>query len=91
MSDLSTTMAKLSGIRKALIAAMSENVSRNRRAGEVKTRATFPPDHVEHLLHEEGVSIPTNLAGVAYVPFPKGSIEVAFHVLQRELRAIYKI
>lgn len=48
MSELSTTMAKLSGIRKALIGAMSENVSRNRGAGEVKTRATFAPEHVEH-------------------------------------------
>lgn len=43
------------------------------------------------LLHEDGVNIPTNLAGVAYVPFPKGSIEAAFHVLQRELKAIYKL
>jgi len=43
------------------------------------------------LLHEESVNIPTNLAGVAYIPFPKGNIEAGFHVLQRELRAIYKI
>lgn len=43
------------------------------------------------LLHEEGVNIPTNLAGVAYVPFPKARIEAGFHVLQRELRAIYKL
>jgi predicted nucleotide-binding protein len=43
------------------------------------------------LLHEDGVNIPTNLAGVAYVPFPKGQIEAGFHVLQRELRAIYKL
>jgi hypothetical protein len=28
---------------------------------------------------------------VAYVPFPKGNIEAGFHVLQRELKAIYKI
>ena len=42
------------------------------------------------LLHEDGVKIPTNLAGVAYVPFPKGNIEAGFHVLQRELNAIYK-
>ena len=42
------------------------------------------------LLHEEGVNIPTNLAGVAYVPFPKGNIEAGFYVLQRELNAIYK-
>jgi len=43
------------------------------------------------LLYEEGVNIPTNLAGVAYVPFPKGSIGSVLHVLQRELKAIYKI
>lgn len=42
------------------------------------------------LLHEEGVKVPTNLGGIAYVPFPKGSIEAAFHVLQRELIALYK-
>ena len=41
------------------------------------------------LLHEEGVNIPTNLSGVAYVPFPKGTIESSFHVLRRELEAIY--
>lgn len=41
------------------------------------------------LLHEDGVNVPTNLSGVAYVPFPKGSIEAGFHVLQRELKAIY--
>lgn len=43
------------------------------------------------LLHEDGVNIPTNLAGVAYIPFPKDHIEAGFHVLQRELNAIYKI
>jgi predicted nucleotide-binding protein len=42
------------------------------------------------LLHEESVNIPTNLAGLVYVPFPKGNIEAGFHVLQRELKAIYK-
>jgi hypothetical protein len=26
------------------------------------------------LLHEEGVGIPSNLGGVAYVPFPKGGV-----------------
>lgn len=41
------------------------------------------------LLHEEGVSIPTNLSGVAYIPHPKGQIEAGFHVLLRELNAIY--
>jgi predicted nucleotide-binding protein len=40
------------------------------------------------LLHEEGVNIPSNLGGVAYVPFPRGCIEAGFHVLQRELRTI---
>jgi predicted nucleotide-binding protein len=40
------------------------------------------------LLHEEGVNIPSNLGGVAYVPFPRGRIEAGFHVLQRELRTI---
>jgi len=43
------------------------------------------------LLHEDGVNIPTNLAGVAYIPFPKDNIEAGFHVLQRELKAIYKL
>lgn len=41
------------------------------------------------LLYEDGVNIPTNLSGVAYIPFPKDSVEAGFHVLQRELRAIY--
>ena len=43
------------------------------------------------LLHEEGVNIPSNLAGVAYIPFPGGSISSGFHVLQRELKALYKL
>jgi len=43
------------------------------------------------LLYEEGVNIPTNLSGVAYIPFSKGNIEGGFHVLQRELKAIYKL
>jgi predicted nucleotide-binding protein len=43
------------------------------------------------LLHEDGVNIPTNLAGVAYIPFPKAHIEGGFHVLHRELRAIYNL
>ena len=42
------------------------------------------------LLHEDGVNIPTNLSGVVYVPFPKDNIEASFHVLHRELNAIYK-
>ncbi|WP_027715410.1 TIR domain-containing protein [Desulfuromonas sp. TF] len=43
------------------------------------------------LLHEEGVNIPSNLSGVAYIPFPKDNIEAGFHVLQRELKAIYNL
>ncbi|SEU36451.1 Predicted nucleotide-binding protein containing TIR-like domain-containing protein [Burkholderia cepacia] len=43
------------------------------------------------LLHEEGVSIPTNLSGVVYIPFPKGNIAASFGVLVRELKAIYKL
>ena len=43
------------------------------------------------LLHEDGVHTPTNLAGIAYVPFPKGGIEAAFHVLRRELAAVYRL
>lgn len=42
------------------------------------------------LLHEEGVNVPNNLAGVAYIPFPKDNIGAGLHVLQRELNAIYK-
>jgi predicted nucleotide-binding protein len=41
------------------------------------------------LLHEDGVSIPTNLAGVVYVPFPKGLITAVEGTLARELRALY--
>jgi predicted nucleotide-binding protein len=41
------------------------------------------------LLHEDGVSIPTNLSGVVYIPFPKGAVSAGLHVLRRELQAIY--
>jgi predicted nucleotide-binding protein len=41
------------------------------------------------LLHEDGVSIPTNLSGVVYVPFPRGAVSAGFHVLARELQALY--
>lgn len=43
------------------------------------------------LLHEAGVSIPTNLGGVAFIPYPKGSITSIFYLLQRELKAIYSL
>jgi predicted nucleotide-binding protein len=42
------------------------------------------------LLHEEAVSIPTNLSGVVYVPFPKGNVAASFGVLNRELKAMYR-
>lgn len=41
------------------------------------------------LLHEEGVNVPSNIHGVVYVPFPKGSVSAAFGVLRRELEALY--
>ncbi|NUY02377.1 nucleotide-binding protein [Paraburkholderia sp. JPY169] len=43
------------------------------------------------VLHEEGVTIPTNLSGVVYVPFPSGNVGAAFGVLIRELKASYKV
>ena len=43
------------------------------------------------LLYEEDVNIPTNLSGVVYIPFAKSNIEGGFHVLQRELKIIYKL
>lgn len=42
------------------------------------------------LLHEEGVSVPTNLSGIVYVPYPKETVSGAFAVLDRELRHMYK-
>ncbi|WP_216821543.1 nucleotide-binding protein [Stenotrophomonas sp. ESTM1D_MKCIP4_1] len=41
------------------------------------------------LLHEDGVSVPSNLSGIVYVPFPKGLIAAAESTLARELHAIY--
>lgn len=40
-------------------------------------------------LYEEGVNVPSNLAGVVYSPFPKGRVSACFHLLQRELKAMY--
>jgi hypothetical protein len=42
------------------------------------------------LLHEEGVNVPANLAGIVYVPYPKGLVSAAFGVMARELKAIYR-
>lgn len=41
------------------------------------------------LLHEDGVSVPTNLSGVVYIPYPKGTVSAGFYVLGRELKALY--
>jgi predicted nucleotide-binding protein len=41
------------------------------------------------LLHEEGVNVPSNLYGLVYSPFPKGTVEASFHLLQRELTHLY--
>jgi predicted nucleotide-binding protein len=40
------------------------------------------------LLHEEGVSIPSNIHGLVYIPFPKETVEATFGGLQRELKII---
>lgn len=46
--SLPLTFAKLSGIRKALVALIDENVSRARDNGQVLTRSNFPPDTIKH-------------------------------------------
>ena len=43
------------------------------------------------LLHEEGVNVPTNLHGVFYSSFPNGRTDACFHLLMRELKAMYKL
>lgn len=43
------------------------------------------------LLHENDVNVPTNLSGVVYSAFPKSEIGACFHLLTRELKAIYKL
>ena len=42
------------------------------------------------LLHEEGTSIPSNIHGLVYIPFPKGYINATFGTLMRELKAFYQ-
>ena len=42
------------------------------------------------LLHEEDTSIPSNIQGLVYIPFPKGYIRATFGVLMRELKVFYK-
>jgi predicted nucleotide-binding protein len=43
------------------------------------------------LLYEEGVSIPSNIHGLVYTPFPKGRVSASFGVLVRELRTTYRL
>lgn len=43
------------------------------------------------LLHEEGTSIPTNIQGLVYIPFPKGYVNATFGVLMRELKAYLQV
>jgi hypothetical protein len=42
------------------------------------------------LLHEEGTSIPSNIHGLVYAPFPHDLVSTSFGLLTRELRAMYK-
>jgi predicted nucleotide-binding protein len=41
------------------------------------------------LLHEDGVSVPTNLSGIVYIAYPRETISATFGVLDRELKSIY--
>lgn len=43
------------------------------------------------LLHQEGTSIPSNIQGLVYVPFPEGCVNATFGALARELKALYKL
>lgn len=41
------------------------------------------------VLYEEGTSIPSNIHGLVYIPFPKGRVEATFGALTRELNSFY--
>ncbi|GGR66469.1 hypothetical protein GCM10008959_30840 [Deinococcus seoulensis] len=41
------------------------------------------------LLHEDGVSIPSNVSGLVYIPYPKNRVRSAFADLRDEIEAIY--
>ena len=43
------------------------------------------------LLHEEGTNIPSNIHGLVYIPFPKGTVSATFGALARELKAFYRL
>lgn len=42
------------------------------------------------LLHEEGTSVPSNIHGLVYVPFPGGLVNATFGVLGREINAAFE-
>lgn len=41
------------------------------------------------LLHQEKVSVPSNLYGIVYVPYPKDYVSAGFALMARELNAMY--
>jgi hypothetical protein len=43
------------------------------------------------LLYEEGTSIPSNIHGLVYIPFPQGLVRAAFGALARELKAVFRM
>ena len=43
------------------------------------------------LLHEEGTTLPSNIHGLVYIPFPKKHIEATFGPLARELKQFYRM
>ena len=59
MSDLSNAMAKLAGIKQAVVGLMNENVSRNRSGGEIKTRSNYPPDQIQHYFWQASTHLET--------------------------------
>jgi predicted nucleotide-binding protein len=42
------------------------------------------------LLYEEGTAIPSNIHGLVYIPFPKGTVRATFGALTRELKSFYR-
>jgi predicted nucleotide-binding protein len=42
------------------------------------------------LLHEEGTNIPSNIHGLVYIPFTKGTVRATFGALIRELTSFYR-
>jgi hypothetical protein len=43
------------------------------------------------LLYEEGTSIPSNIHGLVYIPYPKGYVDATFGALGREIKAAFII